>query len=361
VQWDRRNARVSGLEGGGARPSAEIRWEEDLRLFAAADLLGADAPHHLAEAFAAWHPSEGFRLRAGLLRVALGTESATAEPDLPLVGYAFPAHLDRRTDVGAQVTADLLDGGLFAEATWAAGCGFGLDGSDRDAPQASLRVAGRPARLVGARALDGWFAGLAFAALSDFEDPVVLRTPLGSTVFRTEDLDGDGGRWLHAETGLAAGPAAVGLEVVRGRASGVSRAAGGRVDMDQITAWSASAAISLTGERREWARGAWRAPVPAGAGGAWEFAARYSNGDLDRALFDEGWTTYDPSTQEVRTFSALLGWRPCVGVRVALGWTKTIADDSLSVFGWRGGPGPVPRLGNDDRDSSFVLRVEVSF
>jgi hypothetical protein len=87
---------------------------------------------------------------------------------------------------------------------------------------------------------------------------------------------------------------------------------------------------------------------------------RYSNGDIDRDLFDAGWTTYDPSTQEVRTFSVLLGWRPAERARIAVGWVKTIADDALTVFGGRG-PSTVPRVPGGNRDSSYVLRLEVGF
>jgi len=362
VKWDRRNSRDSGLESGGARPSAEIRWQKTLLLHGEADLLGADTPDHVAEAWAGWAPSDFFRLRAGLLRVPLGTEFATPEPDLPLVGWSFSSYLDGRTDVAARLEADPLDGAIRAEATWAFGNGFRPDGTEISAPQGSLRAAARPGRLLGAGEwLDGWYAGAAYAHLTEFEDPLVLQNPLRNTVFRTSDLDGNGGRWLHLETGYARGRLAAGLEVVRGEASGVSRSAGGSIDMDQLTAWTATAAFSLTGADREWKGGAWTAPTPRGPGGSWELALRYSNGDMDRSLFDQGYTTYNPSTQEVRSFSALLAWRPWKGVRFATGWVKTIADDSLSVFGFPGGRSSVPRQGNDDRDSSYVFRVEVAF
>ncbi len=366
VLWDRRNERHSGLEGSAARPSVDFRWRDDLRVHAEADLLGADARGHLLEAWAEWRPDPSLRIRAGRMRFALGTEFATREEDLPLAGYAFTSWLDGRHDAGAAVEGSLGDGALWGQASFASGHGFGLDGRARRSPWVGARVALRPFRGLAdrgawaGRALGGWFVGGGAALLGDFDDPVVLETPLGSTVFRTDDLGGDGGRWLHLDTGFAAGPVAAGLEVVRGSADGVPGRVGAAFDANQLTAWTASTAVSLTGERREWRDGAWKAPVPGSPGGAWEFALRYSNGDIDRDLFHQGFTTYDPSSQEFRTFSTLLGWRPAEGVRVAVGWVKVIADDSLTVFG---GPGPrsFPRSGDDDRDSSFVLRLEISF
>jgi hypothetical protein len=56
----------------------------------------------------------------------------------------------------------------------------------------------------------------------------------------------------------------------------------------------------------------------------------------------------------------MLSWRPAEHLRASLGWVKTIADDSLTVFGG-GPPSTVPRVPGGNRDSSFVLRIEAAF
>jgi hypothetical protein len=348
---DRRNAGHSGLETGAIRPRADLRWGEAWALLVEADLLGDASPHPLAEARATWRPATAWRFEAGYLPLALGTEAATREPDLPAVGRGFTSWLAARTDVAARAVAAPGEA-LRVEAFAAAGHGHALDGRARTSPMIAGRAVVRPGVL-------GAFLGAGAAHLADFDDPVDLRAPLRSTVFHTGDLGGSGGRWLLAEGGFAAGPVAAGLEVLRGVARGVRDPGGGTFTADEITAWTGSVALSLTGEERPWRDGRWERPEARG-GGAWEVAIRYSNGDVDRALFDEGVTTYDPSTQEVRTFSAVLGWRPFPGGRVALGWTKTIADDALSVFDGNG-PSAVPRVSGGNRDSSFVLRLEVDF
>jgi phosphate-selective porin len=77
-------------------------------------------------------------------------------------------------------------------------------------------------------------------------------------------------------------------------------------------------------------------------------AFRYSNADIDRGLFDAGLTTYNPSTQEVRTATLNLNWYPQPGLKITAGWVKTIADHELST------------LGETNRDSSYLLRMSLS-
>jgi phosphate-selective porin len=79
-----------------------------------------------------------------------------------------------------------------------------------------------------------------------------------------------------------------------------------------------------------------------------EVAFRYSNADIDRGLFDTGLTTYNPSTQEVRTATLNLNWYPQPGLKITAGWVKTIADHELST------------LGETNRDSSYLLRMSLS-
>ena len=59
--------------------------------------------------------------------------------------------------------------------------------------------------------------------------------------------------------------------------------------------------------------------------------------------------TYDPSSQETRTFGASLAAHLAPLTRVSLGWVKVIADQELT------------ELGGTTRDSSFVLRLDQRF
>jgi hypothetical protein len=247
-------------------------------------------------------------------------------------------------------------GALWYEASYAFGSGFDLEGRTRESPQVTGRLVGHPLAWTRNLFLEGTFVGLALAYLPEYEDPIVLATPFESTVFLTQDLDGEDSYFTHVEAGWSAGPVRLGFENVIGEVTNVPIGGGQTLDMDQLTAFSWYGSWFLTGETVHWSRGRWQAPDPEdpGAGplsgiGPLELAVRYSNGDIDRALFDQGLTTYDPSTQEVRTFSASLNWFPTPGVRTSFGYVGTIADDDLSVFG------------GTNRDQSLVLRLDLSF
>jgi phosphate-selective porin len=187
---------------------------------------------------------------------------------------------------------------------------------------------------------------------------VIVSLPLQTRIFTTPDLGGDEGDWAHLEVGWVHGPFMFGYEQMWGGPNGVAIVGGGEDDFDEMTGFSYSAACNLTGEPRGWKDGAWvpsvgprpkDGPLSFLPEGRWELGLRYSNGDIDRKLFDNGYTTYAVSSQETRTFSTALFWEPCETFRVGLEWVKTIADDASAI------------LGDEKRDSSFVLRLEVRF
>jgi len=302
------------------------RRTEGFRLYLEADLVGNDTPNHLYEATAGWMFSDALHVRAGLVPVPLGSEAAARPEDLVVPGRSFTSFLTMRTDLGAQAEGRIAGDVAKWQATVGTGHGFGLDGRTRSAPLAALRATARP--------LPWLRLGAGAERLFDFGDPVVQEVPLGDAVFLTPDLDGDGGRFLLGEIGVKAGPFDGSFEIVRGATFG------GADRFDELTAWTATGSVDL--------------------GRGWNVGLRCSNADTDRDLFRAGWTTYDPSTQEVRTFSAMLAWKPGDHLRISAGWVKTIADDSLTVFGG-GPPTTVPRAPGGNRDSSFVFRIELSF
>jgi hypothetical protein len=323
--------------------------------------MGTDTPRNLYEAWAAWRFHSAFRLTGGQFRVALGSEFATREEDFPLPGYGFSSYLDGRYDAGLRADGDLCPEGLWYQATVTAGRGFGLEGHRRNSSLYGLRLVAHPFAWSSSfedSAWRGFFAGVGLASLSDFDDPIVLTTPLESRVFRTPDLNGRGGRWIHWELGFHHGPFRLAWERVVGSADDVPVGGGMREDMDQLTSWQAYGSWNITGENQVWKDGGWQRPKTRWATGEpldFEFPGRletgirYSNADIDRSLFMNGITDYDPSTQEVRTFSLDLSWWPMERTRFMLAWVKTLADNHLSTFG------------GTSRDSSFVLRMDFNF
>lgn len=360
IKYSHANPRDSGVYFDTARLSFCGRYK-DITFLVEPDLLGDDTRHNLREAWAAWDLHPSFRLRAGQIVVALGSEFATREDAMPFMGYGFTSYLDGRLDLGVQADGDLASGLFWYEATATAGKGFDIEGRRRQNEQYSLRLVNRPFALCdddGWDLLNGLFWGVGYAFSPDHDDPIVLATPLESVVFVTPDIKGKSSNWLHWETGYAQGPFRVAYERVMGSVNDVRVGSGEEVDFDQLTSWAAYATLNLSGYEPEWDRGRWLSmgeaahdeePMGWGRYGRWELAARYSNADLDRGLFDYGFTTYDPSTQEVRTFSLNLNWLPVRKARLSLGWVKTIADHELRVFG------------DTNRDSSVVFQVALNY
>lgn len=367
ARYSHANDRRSGFEFDDARLILEgntgsFHWLVE------PDLIGTDTPRHMYEAWGRLDVDAALRLTAGQFRVALGSEFATREEHLPLAGYGFTSYLDGRYDVGVRADGNLVEESLWYEATATIGSGFDLEGHRRQNPQYSFRFVGHPSQwiLPDSEFLSGLFAGGALAHSPDGDEPIVVTTPFESVVFRTRDLDGSAARWRHIELGYSTGPVRIGWERVVGSYDNVPVGGGREEDMDQLTAWSLYGSWNITGEEQIWDRGRWAgAPVSARAGaqrtesgepepdgifsGRWEFAARHSNADMDRDLFLHALTGYDPSTQEVRTFSLDLNWYPEEWMRLALGWVKTIADHELSTFG------------GTNRDSSFLMRLALEF
>ena len=358
VKYGDENERDSGFELSDARLTLAGR-AGPFRALVEPDLVGSDTRRHLYEAWLAWEAHESFRVRAGQVRVALGSEFATREEWLPFFGYAFPSYLDGRYDLGVKADGAFVNETLWYEAFGTVGEGFDLEGNRLTSPMYGLRLVARPLAWLDEEEggilglLRGVYAGLSLAWLTDFDDPLILATPNESIVFTTPDLEGDSGSFRHFEAGWAWGPFRVGWERVIGEASNVPVGGGKEEDMDQLGSWALFASANLTGEAQVYRRGRWVEPKPHRSYGPFpgrlEIAARYSNADMDRRLFDadRGITDYDPSTQEVRTISLGLTWQPLRAVRLGFGWVKTIADHELTTFG------------DTNRDSTFTLRLEL--
>ncbi len=345
IGYDRDNRKNDGLRWETLNLLISGNYGDRFDFFVEPDLLGIDTKNNLFEAWAGWRITPDLHLRAGQVKVALNTELATRPENFPCLDYGFSSYLDGRYDLGVQVDGALLNNCIWYEATVTAGAGFDLDGNRRSDPLLALRTVVFPAQFIDLNFLANWFAGLGLSWGPDYDDNIFVQTPLRSTVFTTRNLHGDDYRSRHFEAGWYNGPFRIGAERVRCEIE----------EFDQITSWSAYASWNITGETMRWERGGWQpSSRQSGRGqtflnlpGCLELAFRYSNADIDRALFDTGMTAYDPSTQEVRTATVNLSWSPRPGLQIAAGWVKTIADHELTT------------LGGTNRDSSYILRARL--
>ena len=348
IKYDDDNSRGSTVEFDAAQLVFDGVYKDRFQFRIEPDLVGVDTTYNLFQAWGAWKFNEAARVTAGLIRVALGSEFATPQEDFPLIGYSFASYLDGRYDWGGRLEGDVFRETFWYELTGTVGSGFDVDGKRLRSPQLSVRMIAKPFQFMKLPALNGFFIGGGFAYSPSYDDPVQLTTPLDSTVFTTPKLDGGNATWLHLEAGWHWGPVRLGVEQVLGAVDDVPVGGGQEIDLDELTSWVLYGAWNITGEKARWLRGRWQ-PVgaPQYGFGRMEVASRYSNADIDRRLFTYGITDYNPSTQEVRTFTLNFNWYPIEGLRLCAGWVNTIADHELSTFG------------DTNRDSSFVLRVEL--
>lgn len=354
IAYDNDNRKDSGLRWKTINLRLSGDYNDRLLFFAEPDLLGIDTPNNLYEAWAGWNIAPSLQVRAGQIKVALNTEFATRQENFPCLGYGFSSYLDNRYDLGVQIDGTFPGKTVWYEAAVTTGHGFDLDGRKRSGARCSLRAVMFPARLFTSQnLLKNSFAGIGLAWGPDYEGDVFLQTPLRSTVLTTRKIDGDAFRSWHVEAGCYGGPVRMGVERVSAAIEDVDIGGGQEETFDQLTSWSAYIAWHITGETVRWERGKWlpaqrenehRKKLP-GLPGALELAFRYSNADIDRRLFDFGLTSYNPSTQEVRTEALNLNWYPRPGLKIMASWVKTIADHELGT------------LGGTNRDSSYVLRT----
>ena len=364
IAYDKDNKKEDGLRWETVNLQVTGNYNNKFSFFIEPDLLGIDTKNNLYEAWVGWDITPAFQVKVGQIQVALNSEFATRPEDFPSIDYGFSSYLDGRYDLGLQVDGSLWNHSIWYQGSATSGQGFDIDGNRKADSQYSIRAVVFPMQALGYNLLKGGFLGLGLAWSPDYDDEIFLQTPLRSTVFTTQDLDGDSARWIHAEFGWYWGAFRLGAERVDGEVQDVKVGNATHQDFDQLTSWSAYASWNITGERMRWERGRWLSPVLDGGPedkkqifdflkfldplGCLEVAFRYSNADIDRGLFDSGLTTYNPSTQEVRTTTLNLNWYPQPGLKVTAGWVKTIADHELST------------LGGTNRDSSFILRMSLT-
>ena len=383
--YDDRNQRDSGI----AIDRALIRADGTFRGLGAriaVDLKGIDTHGGLEEAWLAYTPSDlsrRFRFSAGLMRVPLGIEESIPLEDLSFAGYSFPAYLDSRTDWTLRVDGEFANGIFSYDLAASVGDGFNLRGERVSGPRASARTVLFPLRWVDASfsllgfyeipVVSGLFASIAYSYTDSFRGDLDVATPLRNVLFSAGTFEADSSRFLHLGYGIDFGPFRFFHSIVQGGYRGLETPLG-EVDLDdQVTAWTMAFSWMLTGEsydsrpfrQREsqhhptlWPRGAQDAdPFPlrplwgpskstsSGFGGL-ELAIRYSNADIDREFFHLGFTDFNTSSQEFRTFTGAVNWYPVSNLRVTAQVVRTIADQFPAAFDSHG------------RDTSFLFRLQ---
>ncbi|MSP15107.1 MAG: hypothetical protein EXR73_00605 [Myxococcales bacterium] len=371
IRWDDRNSNENGFALGALRPLFDLDVGGRSQFRAEFDLDDVDSKRGAYDLWVRQEIGRHAAVQVGQVRVAMGSEYATREESLPLVGYSFTSYLTGRYDLGVRATFDGARDSLHLEGVATIGSGFGLEGEGKDDPFFMGRATLEPLRAHGPDWLKSVYVGAAFAWQPGFHDELLLATPYQTPVFTTPDLRGGPAAWGLVEAGWHCGPVRVGIEGVRGVITDVDVPGGGDRDLDELMAWTAFASVFLTGEGPTWDAGrhgrhrqrkgriaAADADADSDGGPTFrlapfstpiELALRYSNADLDRALFTSGLTTTNPSTQEVRTAGANLVFHVAPGTRFQLGVVRTIAADDLAVFG------------GANRDTSYLARFEIDF
>lgn len=354
--YDPDNERDSGLRLQSTVPAFSGAWGESLDFLVRPDLTGTDdGDRVLKDAWLRFSASPAFRVCGGYFKQHYGTEFDSRIDRLALPGRSFVSYLNGAWDLGARVDGSLADDVLYYAGYATAGVGYQLEGDRTSDPTVGARVLLRPLAWTDIPWLAGLTAGASASYSRDHDGRIHIASPLETSVIYTREFRADHVIRRNFEIGYRLGRLRARWELASADFRDISWA-GQSHDLDQNAAWEGEVALALTGEDYEYAGGRERglpgveeATFRNGHFGALEIAARYSNAEIDREFFDIGITGYDPSTQEVRTFTGGLNWYYRRNIRLMAAWVHIIADHELST------------LGGTKRDRSVVIRLQVDF
>ena len=113
--YDERNVRDSEVRFDHAVVRLDGAYRDfDWRV--ALDLKGIDTRNGYDEMWLAYWPTDLFRVSMGWMEIPLTIENTIQQQDLAFIGYAFPSHLDGRTDLAIRVDGE-IDHGLLTTAS----------------------------------------------------------------------------------------------------------------------------------------------------------------------------------------------------------------------------------------------------
>lgn len=294
--------------------------------------------------------SEKARLRVGKFKVPFGLERLQSATVILFVERAFPSSLAPVRDVGIQLHGDLAGG----VASYAVGVFDGaLDGGSADTDLNDGKdVAGRvflqPFKKSSAKGVQG--IGIGLAATTGTQEGALpsFRSPGQLTFFSYASGVTAGGRRtrIFPQASYANGRFRLIGEYVR---SGQDTRQGNETIRVTHDAWQAAAAFVLTGETPSSGGVSPKRSFEKGKGwGALEVAARYSELDVDDAVFSLGLADAARSVTGARAVGVGVNWYLTKNVKYVTNYERTTFD---------GG-----RAGGDRRtENALLFRAQLAF
>jgi phosphate-selective porin OprO/OprP len=269
--------------------------------------------------------SDKARLRVGKFKAPFGLERLTSATALLFVERAFPSSLAPIRDVGVQLHGE-LGGGVAAYAVGVfdgALDGGSVDNDTNDGKDTAGRLFLQPFRKGKVKAVQG--LGIGIAASTGKQEGALpsFRSPGQLTFFSyAAGTTAEGRRTrLTPQASYAIGPFRLIGEYVR---SSQDVRKGAETVRVRNGAWQAAAAFVLTGETPSSGGVAPKNPFERGAGwGAFELAARYSELDVDDAVFDRGLADPVRSATGARAFAFGVNWYVTKNVKYVANYERT--------------------------------------
>ena len=294
--------------------------------------------------------SESARLRLGKFKVPFGLERLQSATNLLFVERGFPSSLAPIRDVGVQLHGD-FGGGVAAYAVGVFNGALDAGSADtdtNDGKDVAVRLFLQPFRKSAALGAQG--IGIGIAAVTGTQEGALpsFRSP-GQVAFFTyaSGVSAGGTRTRVApQASYTNGPFRVIAEYVRS-SQDVKRGTGAiRVRND---AWQATAAWLLTGESPAWGPVSPRRPFEKGKGrGAFELAARYSQLDLDDAVFARARADPARSAGGAKAFAFGLNWYLTRNFKYVANYERTRFDRGRAD-------------GDRETENALLFRAQVAF
>jgi phosphate-selective porin OprO and OprP len=269
--------------------------------------------------------SDKARLRVGKFKVPFGLERLQSATALLFVERALPSSLAPIRDVGVQLHGE-LEGGVAAYAVGVfngALDGGSVDTDVNDGKDVAGRLFLQPFKKSTAKAAQG--IGIGIAASTGKQEGALpsLRSPGQLTFFSyASGITADGTRTRFSpQASYGVGPFRLIGEYVR---SGQEVKKGTETIRVTNDAWQAAAALVLTGETPSSAGVSPRSPFEKGRSwGALELAARYSELDVDDAVFARVLADPIRSASKAKAFGFGLNWYMTKNVKYVANYERT--------------------------------------
>ena len=278
-------------------------------------------------------------LRIGKAKTPFGLERLQSATDLRFVERGLPTQLVPNRDIGVQLHGDVAGGLVSYQIGVLNGVpdGQSVDTNDDERFDLVGRIFTQPFKPSGIPVLRGLGVGGAVTrgereGSAEVPQIAPLRTAGGSNIFAYASGDPEApaiadGEHLRA-TGqgyLFEGPLGLLAEYVWSRQEVSAGAASSEF---AHTAWAAAATFLVTGDKASYKTVEPRHPFDPASGqiGAIELAARYSQLDVDTAVFQAGLASEDASARRARAFTVGINWYLNVAFKAQVNFERTAFD-----------------------------------